>query len=174
MTDVERAARYRARKRKPINKRRRMLYKLGNGKFNKGAKDGKHYWLTPPALYAQLDAMYHFDFDPCPYPRPPGFDGLHCEWGQSNYVNIPFGTTDQRGKPVGPTAWVRKAISECRKGKLVVFVFPLQRWQMELLEAVGARVRNLGDVRWLAIEDGSPSPSSSRPLACFVLEPEQK
>jgi len=49
--------------------------------------DGKHYWLTPPDLYAKLDAEFHFDFDPCPYPLPDGFDGLTCEWGQSSYSN---------------------------------------------------------------------------------------
>jgi hypothetical protein len=57
-------------------------------KFHRGnVADANHYWLTPPELYAQLDAEFHFDFDPCPYPLPPGFDGLTCEWGRSNYVN---------------------------------------------------------------------------------------
>jgi hypothetical protein len=61
-------------------------------KFHKGNADGKHYWLTPPNLYAELDAEFHFDFDPCPYPVPEGFDGLTCEWGKRNYVNPPFGS----------------------------------------------------------------------------------
>lgn len=59
-------------------------------KFHAGnGDDGKHYWLTPPDLYAQLDAEFHFDFDPCPFPKPDDFDGLTCEWGQRNYVNPP-------------------------------------------------------------------------------------
>lgn len=59
-----------------------------DNKFHRGnGDDGKHYWLTPPELYAALDAEFAFDFDPCPYPLPCGFDGLSCEWGQSNYVN---------------------------------------------------------------------------------------
>jgi hypothetical protein len=33
-------------------------------KFHVGARNGKHYWLTPPDLYAELDSQYHFDFDP--------------------------------------------------------------------------------------------------------------
>jgi hypothetical protein len=61
-------------------------FHLGNG------SDGKHYWLTPPELYAQLDAEFNFDFDPCPYPKPDDFDGLTCEWGKSSYVNPPFGS----------------------------------------------------------------------------------
>ena len=51
-------------------------------KFHKGnGEDGKHYWLTPPELYAALDAEFNFDFDPCPYPKPDDFDGLTCEVG---------------------------------------------------------------------------------------------
>jgi hypothetical protein len=173
LTAAERAARYRARKRKTINKRRRALHKIRTNKFNGGAKDGKHYWLTPPALYAGLDAEFRFDFDPCPYPRPEGFDGLTCQWGESSYVNPPFGTTDQRGRKAGPTAWARKAITEHRKGRRVVLVFPLDRWVLMLLEA-GARIRNLGDVRWLAIEDQSEGRSNSRHLAAFILEPEHQ
>jgi phage N-6-adenine-methyltransferase len=30
------------------------------------------YWLTPPDIYAALDAEFHFDFDACPHPRPRG------------------------------------------------------------------------------------------------------
>jgi hypothetical protein len=170
MTDAERARRYRQRHRKTINKRRRTLRKLGANKFN-GGSHGKHHWLTPPELFARLDAEFHFTFDPCPYPRPEGFDGLTCEWGESNYVNIPFGSTDQHGRKAGPTAWVRKAIAEYRRGKLVVLVFPLDKWLLALLEAVGAQLRNLGDVRWLAIEDQSPGPGTGRHIAAFVLDP---
>ena len=144
---------------------------LGN-KFHAGAADGKHYWLTPPDLYAALDAEFHFDFDPCPYPLPPGFDGLTCEWGQSNYVNPPFGSIIHNGRKKGPTAWVRKAIAEHAKGKRVVLVYPIDRWILMLLELLGTEVRDLGDVRWHSIEDGLPSPNGTgRHIACFVLEP---
>ena len=53
--------------------------------------------LTPPEIYARLDSEFHFDFDPCPYPKPGGFDGLTREWGQSNYCNPPFWHID--GQP---------------------------------------------------------------------------
>lgn len=86
-----------------------------DNKFHAGnGSDGKHYWLTPPALYAQLNAEFRFTFDPCPYPVPAGFDGLTQPWGWSSYVNPPFGSIlhqgpgDKKPKKKGPTAWVRK------------------------------------------------------------------
>jgi hypothetical protein len=125
---------------------------------NKG--DGRHYWLTPPELYARLDEEFHFDYDPCPHPRPQGYDGLVAPWGQSNYVNPPF---------KGPTAWVRKAIAEHKeRGVGVVFVFPIDKWIHLFLEA-GAEVRNLRDVRWCATEDGLPGNGTGRHIAAFIL-----
>lgn len=127
-----------------------------------GAQDGRHYWLTPPDLMRDLQLEFAFDYDPCPFPRPETYDGLRAEWGQSSYVNPPF---------KGPTAWVRKAIAEHQKGKRVVFVFPIDRWILLML-AAGAQVRNLGDVKWCATEDGEPGNGTGRQIACFVLEPE--
>lgn len=140
-------------------------------KFHRGnGEDSKHYWITPPELYAELDAQYAFDFDPCPHPKPEDFDGLTCEWGQSNYVNPPFGSIIHDGKKKGATAWVRKALAEHAKGKKVVFVFPLDKWILMMLTA-GAKVVNLGDVRWLATEDGTAGKGTGRHIAAFVLEP---
>jgi len=142
---------------------------LKDNKFHKGNPDGKHYWLTPQDIMEQLDNEFRFDFDPCPYPLPEGFDGLTCDWGQSNYVNPPFGSIIHKGKKKGATAWVRKAIFEARKGKKVVFVYPIDKWILMLLEA-GAKVNNLGDVKWCAIEDGKPGNGTGRHIACFILE----
>lgn len=144
-----------------------------HNKFHQGnSNDGKHYWLTPPELYAELDKEFHFTFDPCPYPLPEGFDGLTCEWGESNYVNPPFGSIIHQGKKKGPTAWVRKAIEEQSKGKRVVLVYPIDKWVLMLLSVIGTKeVRNLGDVRWLSIEDGQPGKGTGRHIAAFILEP---
>ena len=142
-----------------------------DNKFHAGNRDdAKHYWLTPPDLYASLNAEFGFTFDPCPYPLPADFDGLTCEWGESNYVNPPFGSIIHKGKKKGPTAWVRKAIAEQEKGKRVVLVYPVDKWLLMLLEA-GATVRNLRDVRWLATEDNSQGKGTGRHIACFILEP---
>lgn len=136
--------------------------------FHGGNKDGKHYWLTPPPLLDALGQEFDFDFDPCPYPLPEGFNGLTCEWGQSNYVNPPFGSIIMDGKKKGPTAWARKAIEENKKGKTVVLVFPTDKWIHYLLQA-GAELRSFGDVRWHSIEDNTPGPGIGRFLMGFIL-----
>ncbi len=128
--------------------------------------NGKHYWLTPPGLLAFLDDEFEFTFDACPYPRPDGFDGLTASWGSSTYVNPPFS---------GPTAWVRKAMAESEKGKRVVFVFPIAKWILMLLNHPNFKeVRNLRDVRWCATEDGSQGKGIGQHIAMFVLDGEQE
>ena len=96
-----------------------------------------------------------------------------CEWGQRNYVNPPFGsyTCPHDGKKKGPTAWARKCIEEYKKGKLVVLVYPIDKWVLMLLETIGAEVRNLKDVRWYATEDMTQGPGTSRHVAMFILNP---
>ncbi len=139
-------------------------------KFHQGnGDDGKHYWLTPKEVMDPLQQEFQFDFDPCPFPKPDDFDGLTCEWGESNYVNPPFGSIIHQGKKKGPTAWMRKAIEENKKGKRVVVVYPIDKWILMMLQA-GAKVRNLGDVKWLATEDGSQGKGTGRHIACFILD----
>ena len=122
------------------------------------------YWLTPPDLYKKLDDEFHFDFDPCPFPYKQ--DGIEIDWGQSNYVNPPFRKKDAHNGH-GPTAFVRKAIEENRKGKQVVLVIPVQSYVNMLLEA-GAELRSLGRVRWIDAQTMKPSTGPS-PICAFIL-----
>lgn len=138
-----------------------------------GARDGRHYWLTPPDMLERIRHEFDINFDPCPYPKPDDFDGLSADWGESNYVNPPFGTVIHEGKKKGPTAWARKAIAEFEKGKRVVLVYPIDKWVLMLLGA-GAKVRNLGDVKWCATEDGQPGKGTGRWIAMFILDPANK
>jgi len=144
-----------------------MSFKKGN------KKDKKHYWLTPPELFDKLNQEFEFDFDPCPYPKPDDFDGLEAEWGESNYVNPPFGGYKDRNsnKKYGPTAWAKKAVKELLKGKRIVIVYPVDKWILMLLEN-GAKVCNLKDIHWYSTEDYLPGPGTGRHVACFILEPE--
>ena len=48
-------------------------------------------------------------------------------------------------------------------------VYPIDKWILMLLKA-GAEVKNLGDIKWLATEDGSIGPGTGRHIACFVLK----
>jgi len=108
-----------------------------------GEPPGDRYWLTPPEIYEALKAKYGpFDFDPCPCPRPEGYNSLVIPWGARNYVNPPFhqhdGVDDQ-----GPTAFARKAIAEQKLGKTSVLTLPVQSYVNLLLEA-GAELHSLG------------------------------
>lgn len=132
----------------------------------KRMNEKKKYWLTPPEIYERLNNEFRFDFDPCPCPRPDDFNSLLMEWGESNYVNPPFRKHDGVDGQ-GPTAFVRKAIEENKKGKTVVLMIPTQSYVNLLLEA-GAELRSAGRVRWLEAETKEPCKSPS-PITCFVL-----
>ena len=131
--------------------------------------NGKRYWRTPPDLLARLEAEFGpFDFDPCPYPRPEGFDGLAVPWGRMSYVNPPFRRQDGLNG-IGPTAWMWKAIEEAKQGRGSVLVLPVQSYVMHLANA-GAEIRSLGRVRWLEVETGEPYEGPS-PICALVLRP---
>ena len=128
----------------------------------------ERYWLTPPEIYNELDDEFHFDFDPCPNPRPPCYDSLILPWGNMNYCNPPFRKTD--GNTHGPTAFVRKAISEQAQGKSTVLLIPAQSYINLLLEA-GAELRAAGRVRFLEVGTKEPLASPS-PTILAVLRGE--
>jgi hypothetical protein len=132
-----------------------------------GGRRGR-YWLTPPTLYRKLDAEFQFDYDPCPYRLPKGFNALLADWGKRNWVNPPFNKDDVIGGK-GATAFVRKAIEEQKKGKTSVIVLPVFDYVTMLLEA-GAEVRPLGRVPFLDVERGRTAPQPPN-IACFILRP---
>jgi hypothetical protein len=130
-------------------------------------KDNGKYWLVPPDIYNPLDDEFHFDFDPCPYPLPEGFNGIDAEWGNFNWVNPPFRKTD--GKyGAGPTAFIRKAIEEQKKGKTSVIIINTMSFINLLLEA-GAECRSMGRVRWLDCRTGNPWKSPAN-TTLFILK----
>ncbi len=123
-------------------------------------KELKRYWLTPPGLYQKLNDEFNFNFDPCPCPRPDGYDSIKLDWKNMNYVNPIFRRKDSNNE-YGPTAFVRKAIEESKKGKSSFLTLPTQSYINLLLEA-GAELRSLGRVKWLEVDTKEPmkNPSS--------------
>ena len=76
-------------------------------------------WKTPPELYLELNEEFKFNFDPCPYSEAePLFDALSIDWKERNYINPPYSRKLKE-------AFVKKGISESKKGKLCVFLLPV-------------------------------------------------
>jgi len=68
-------------------------------------------------------------FDPCPLNSDYKTDGLSIDWEDKTYVNPPYSN---------PLGWVRKAIEESKKGKLIVMLLRVDtstKWFAELVEA---------------------------------------
>ena len=140
----------------------------------------KRYWATPPDMMAALNAEFQFDFDPCPNPRPEGFDGLQVPWGKRNWCNPPFtGEPRVPGKrKLGPVAWLRKAVAERERGNMTVLILPIYNVRaISMAEDFGAEIRWAGKPQWLALEDGQPNPapkSDWHPCVLMILRPNRE
>jgi hypothetical protein len=109
-------------------------------------------WKTPEALYQALDAEFGFDFDPCP--SKPKFDGLVTDWGNTNFVNPPYGREI--------TGWIQKGFQENSKGKTVVFLIPsrtdIHWWHEYIMKAAEIRFIR-GRLRFDDQKNSAPFPS---------------
>ena len=117
--------------------------------------------------------------DVCPkHPLPDGFNALDMDWStlglrRGDYVllNMPFRPSDIENvgdERVGPTAFVRKAISECQRlgcGLIAFYPTPLA---VNLLLEAGAEAESLDRLAFEEVETGEPDPSP-RPVTMFVL-----
>lgn len=133
-----------------------------NSKANTG--DSK-FWCVPPEIYDPLNKEFKFDFDPCPFPFvKDGIDDV--EWGNVNWINPPFRAKDAKNGH-GPTAFVRKAIEEQKKGKTSVLILPVISLLNMLFDA-GAEIRPMGRVKWIHAETGERWKTPSN-CAVFIL-----
>jgi hypothetical protein len=129
--------------------------------YSESNSDDEVAWVTPPEFLAELNEEFNFTsgFDPCPYPRPEGFDGLKVPWPESTYCNPPF----RKQNGIGIAAFARKAIEENQLGNTVVLVLPTFGTINYLLEA-GAELRSARRINWIDPKTGQPattSPSSN-------------
>jgi phage N-6-adenine-methyltransferase len=110
-------------------------------------------WQTPEGVYRNLDAEFHFDYDPCPH--NPTLDGLSVEWGKSNFVNPPYGREILK--------WIKKGYAEAQKGKTVVFLVPSRTdtewWQDYCMKADAIRFIR-GRLKFQGAKHGAPFPSA--------------
>jgi len=128
-------------------------------------KVDSRFWLIPKEIYEPLDSEFHFDFDPCPYPYQK--DGIDINWGKTNWVNPPFRKKDSMNGH-GPTAFVRKAIEEQKKGNTSVLILPVQSYVNMIVEA-GGEIRPCGRVKWIDAITGKTDPHPST-NCIFILK----
>jgi DNA N-6-adenine-methyltransferase (Dam) len=126
--------------------------------FGPGGGRTRDDYGTPPALLARLSEEFGpFDTDPCPFPRPPGFDGLSVTWGRFVFVNPPYG----RQVPF----WLAKALAEIAAGRTETAVFLLfartdTAWYNDLILPFAHEVRFLrGRLTFLGADGPAPYPS---------------
>jgi site-specific DNA-methyltransferase (adenine-specific) len=125
------------------------MTRLNRGLFTSQRAD----WKTPRALYQALDAEFRFDFDPCPV--KPKINGLEIEWGETNFVNPPY------GKDIGE--WIQKGYNEHLKGKTGVFLLPSRtdtRWWHEFVMKANEIRFIRGRLRFDDQKNPAPFPSA--------------
>lgn len=111
------------------------------------------HWATPSDLYSQLDDEFHFNDDPCPLNG--GIDGLLRAWGDSTFVNPPYGKQINK--------WMMKAYQESLLGKLVVCLIPSRTdtkwWHEYVMKADEIRFLR-GRLKFGDSDNSAPFPSA--------------
>lgn len=106
-------------------------------------------YATPKDLLADLDAEFHFTFDPCPLNGV--WDGLHVSWaGKRVFCNPPY------GRKTGE--WLAKA----KEAELAVYLLPSRTdtkwWHEHAMQADEIRFLR-GRLRFGDAKAGAPFPS---------------
>jgi DNA N-6-adenine-methyltransferase (Dam) len=110
-------------------------------------------WSTPPQLFADLDAEFHFDYDPCPLKAADdGLLPLFSEWaGRRIFINCPYGPAIAK--------WLQRA----HEADLAVFLLPSRTdtvWFHTLCLPHAKEIRFLkGRLKFGGAKTGAPFPS---------------
>lgn len=116
--------------------------------------------LTPPEHLRVLEAEFGKLADPCPYPRPEGYNGLIHPWPQGPAYCNPLYWGG------GITAWVRRALKERDEGRTVILALPVDRWVARLISEAD-EIRQPEDWYWLT--PGGARREQSRPTLLWIL-----
>ena len=120
-------------------------------------------WSTPPDLFAELDAEFHFDLDAastdenalCERHYTKEDDGLAQPWDGNVWCNPPY------GREIGK--WVRKA-AESDGGGVVVCLVPARTdtaWWHDWVVGHATEVRFIrGRLKFGGSKSGAPFPSA--------------
>lgn len=123
------------------------------------ALEHSDHWATPKALYEELHAEFKFDFDPCPLHSQ--FDGLIIEWGKSNFVNPPYSRKLKE-------AFINKAVSESKKGKLCVCLLPVSTSTALFHDVIKPNAKEIrfikGRVRFLGVNTKGEYVTNKTPM----------
>lgn len=114
------------------------------------------HYATPSSLYDQLNAEFHFNFDPCPYNEDYhgplfSFDGLNVSWANKRvFCNPPYGRAI--------TKFMMKAI----EADLAVFLVPARvdtAWFHDLALPHAKEIRFLrGRLKFEGCKNPAPFP----------------
>jgi hypothetical protein len=111
------------------------------------------HWATPEKAYQDLNAEFHFDYDPCPLKSD---RDLKLEtWGKRVFLNPPYGRETE--------TWLRLAYNHSRKGNLVVCLIASRtdtKWWHEIVMKAD-EIRFLrGRLRFNGSKINAPFPSA--------------
>ena len=114
------------------------------------------HYATPKGLYAELDAEFGFDLDPCPFnPDYSGplfsYDGLNVSWeGRRVYCNPPYGKA------------IPRFMAKAHEADVAVFLIPARtdtKWFHEVALPQAKEIRFLkGRLKFENAKDPAPFP----------------
>lgn len=110
-------------------------------------------WATPTGIYAELDAEFHFDFDPCPFGgSQDGLATLLTPWhGKRVFCNPPYGP--------GLIKWLERGLD----ADLAVFLIPARtytRWFHDIVLPKAKEIRFIrGRLKFGDAVNAAPFPS---------------
>ena len=120
----------------------------------KGLMTSTHpHYATPGWLYGRLNKEFNFTDDPCPLKSIT--NGLVRSWGNTTYVNPPYGR--------GIIKWLSKAFYESKQGKTIVMLLPSRTdtkwWHDYVMKAHEIRFIK-GRLKFSGHKNSAPFPSA--------------